>query len=348
MSDPIPEGYLSAEEAWLEFRRAIPGGYTGAAMAALKEAFARSEINAFVRFPGALDNMRIPAASWIEQFYSECVFLRPAIHPFDQPDPWATFAGRTPILREVEFKAWLSKATGENAARLAARFDPLSLPHWNLAMAVVWIETRSTEQVRSECPEFREASVGERDGGSLALLAIKSPEVRNSEMALLQAFANGSLSLIGHNTVDGQIKLVPPIEWPTLKLGAGGEPAYRDQLYRADQRRGGSGPLYVDLYVTSAEVVRRWPPPKADVSDTAERPARVPYPIEELVAHLQLLARAWLGDKAPRVTTRSWYRTVAPKKFPGVSKSQCDAAWKQANLPPAWRERGAPRKSDST
>lgn len=144
MPDPIPEGYIPLTEAWTVYAREWPGK----APERLVEPFANAELHAFVRLPLSDQNYRLLPSSWRDQFFSDRVFLADTIvHTGDSP--WSQFSGRTPFVKEVEFRHWLTERrraeTGDDPTHDAVSYprkqseDTTSGAHMFLGQAIEWI-----------------------------------------------------------------------------------------------------------------------------------------------------------------------------------------------------------------
>ena len=152
MSDAIPEGYLSLGEVYdIHYRARYGVAPTGrpdtgerqtATINEIIESFGSRALEAFVRFPKSSENARLLPESWREQFFADRVFFSPEIVA-SKDDPWSSFIGRTPFIREKDFAKW-----SDGTARRFRADDPSRQLNWTYGQAIAWIVFRTSDGVR--------------------------------------------------------------------------------------------------------------------------------------------------------------------------------------------------------
>lgn len=247
--DPTPEGYLSLVEAYQLHSRHRHDISPDAIRDELVNAFAERSIEAFVRYPGQTENLRIPPDSWRRQFFADRVFLAEAIVA-GHDTPWAQFFGRTPFVREAEFCTWSATKNASALDELTKRMDPMKAPIWSLPMAVAWIGSRTADAVRAQWTEYLQLRDGPDAKSSLSLMFGGGEH----EDALFGAAQRGDIQISGIDQETGDAVTVPIEEWGHLELAA--DANFAERLDQKDS--GGRRVRYRNLSVRSDQIQSAW------------------------------------------------------------------------------------------
>lgn len=203
------------------------------------------------------------------------------------------------------------------------------------------------ERDRHECRELTDIEIGQLAYLGEVIHWIGGDEDAASE-TLLDKLAAGALAARGISDADGE-----PHDIPAVYFG----PAYSHlrSVSRLDDRLVSHHGGVVVLNHDEAPFAtwKSWKAVGVEVSAAlalwkrkgpSEKTPRQHYDHDQLVAYLEEKARLFRADKGPRVTYDDWRYVVGPERFPGVSTTQCDAAWRAVRKPAGW-VRGRSKKA---
>lgn len=99
------------------------------------------------------------------------------------------------------------------------------------------------------------------------------------------------------------------------------------------------GHLYI-LEVPTEPRQRAMPLQSKERETIQAAPAKADHSIDDVVAHIEELGRAFVNETGRRWTRNELEKELPKGPFPGITTTLVRQAWDRAKLPAAWRERG--------